>query len=71
MTQIVLQPSADATARAHYADTIDGQGTVAKSPRLVSPVEREYMNSTVVAQIVVSPNQEPYFAWHYQQQFKS
>jgi hypothetical protein len=50
--------------------SVDGQGIVVKSSRLVSPVEREYMNSTVLSRIVVSPNSERYFAWHFQNQFK-
>jgi hypothetical protein len=51
--------------------SVDGQGIVVKSSRLVSPVEREYMNSTVLSRIVVSPNSERYFTWHFQHQFKS
>jgi hypothetical protein len=50
--------------------SVDGQGRVVKSSRLVSPVEREYMNSTVLTQIDVSVSREGYFAWHFQNQFK-
>ena len=50
--------------------SVDGQGRVVKSSRLVSPVEREYMNSTVLTQIDVSVSRERYFAWHFQNQFK-
>ena len=51
--------------------SVDGQGRVVKSSRLVSPVEREYMNSTVLTQIDVSVSREGYFAWHFQNQFRS
>lgn len=51
--------------------SIDSQGTVVKSTRMISPVEREYMAETVLAQIRVPQLCEQYFAWHFQNQFKS
>lgn len=50
--------------------SVDALGKIERSSRLTSPIEREYMNSTVLTRIAVTPSQERYFAWHFQNQYK-
>ena len=50
--------------------SVDGSGKVVKSTKLISPIEKQYMNSIVRASVHILSAQKPYFAWHFQNQFK-
>ena len=50
--------------------SVDGSGKVVKSTKLISAIEKQYMDSIVQASVAVHSAQKPYFAWHFQNQFK-
>ena len=50
--------------------SVDGSGKVVKSNKLNSPIEKQYMDLIVQASVHVLSAQKPYFAWHFQNQFK-
>ena len=50
--------------------SVDGTGKVVKSTKLISAIEKQYMNTIIQESVTVNSAQKPYFAWHFQNQFK-